>query len=111
VGHHNHNYRHNGQAIQNQQHLMAITQNGGDSTRFGCTQELNLTTDTDMDLVVKTMAAPDSGLEIRERNWLKITIPSAFIGSEVVDWLFHHVEGFPDRRDARKYACNLLKNG
>lgn len=79
-----------------------------ESTRFG---QLNLTTDTDMETVARTMAAPDSGLDIRDRNWLKITIPSAFIGSDVVDWLFNHVEGFPDRRDARKYACNLLKYG
>jgi len=32
-------------------------------------------------------------------------------GSDVVDWLFHHVEGFSDRREARKYASNLLKAG
>ena len=31
------------------------------------------------------------------------------IGSDVVDWLYSHVEGFQDRREARKYACNLLK--
>lgn len=30
-------------------------------------------------------------------------------GSDVVDWLYSHVEGFADRREARKYACNLLK--
>lgn len=87
------------------------TMNGGDSTRFGGNEQLNLTTDTDMETVVRSMAAPDSGLDIRDRNWLKITIPMAFIGSDVVDWLFNHVEGFPDRRDARKYACNLLKHG
>jgi hypothetical protein len=72
--------------------------------------QLNLTVDTDMETVVRAMSAPDSGLEIRDRNWLKITISNAFIGSDVVDWLFNHVEGFPDRRDARKYACNLLKH-
>ena len=33
------------------------------------------------------------------------------VGSDVVDWLFHHVEGFSDRREARKYASNLLKAG
>ena len=27
----------------------------------------------------------------------------------MVDWLFAHVEGFQDRRDARKYASKLLK--
>lgn len=36
---------------------------------------------------------------------------SASSGSDVVDWLFHHVEGFSDRREARKYASNLLKAG
>lgn len=35
---------------------------------------------TDMSTIVKTMAAPDSGLDIRDRMWLKITIPNAFIG-------------------------------
>ena len=33
-----------------------------------------------MATVVKAMANPDSGLEIRDRMWLKITIPNAFIG-------------------------------
>ncbi|RNA38516.1 segment polarity dishevelled -like protein [Brachionus plicatilis] len=87
------------------------TMNGGDSTRYGGNEQLNLTTNTDMEVVVRSMAAADSGLDIRDRNWLKITIPMAFIGSDVVDWLLYHVEGFPDRRDARKYACNLLKHG
>lgn len=30
--------------------------------------------------IVKAMTKPDSGLEIRDRMWLKITIPNAFIG-------------------------------
>ena len=30
--------------------------------------------------VARAMAAPDSGLEVRDRMWLKITIPNAFIG-------------------------------
>uniref|UniRef100_A0ACB8FBX5 Uncharacterized protein n=1 Tax=Sphaerodactylus townsendi TaxID=933632 RepID=A0ACB8FBX5_9SAUR len=32
-------------------------------------------------------------------------------GSDVVDWLYQHVEGFTDRRESRKYASNLLKAG
>lgn len=79
-----------------------------DSERF---DDLNLTTNTDMASVVRAMAQPDSGLEIRDRMWLKITIPNAFIGSDLVDWLHTNVEGFADRRDARKYATNLLKAG
>ncbi|KAF7658548.1 hypothetical protein LDENG_00011290 [Lucifuga dentata] len=70
-----------------------------------------LTIHCDMAAIVKAMANPESGLEVRDRMWLKITIPNAFIGSDVVDWLHHHVEGFTDRREARKYSGNLLKAG
>ncbi|XP_071634416.1 segment polarity protein dishevelled homolog DVL-3 isoform X2 [Temnothorax longispinosus] len=74
-------------------------------------EELHLTIHTDMPTIVRAMARPDSGLEIRDRMWLKITIPNAFIGADVVDWLNTHVEGFLDRRDARKYASHMLKAG
>ncbi|XP_072552460.1 segment polarity protein dishevelled homolog DVL-1 isoform X1 [Salminus brasiliensis] len=66
---------------------------------------------TDMATMVKVMQLPDSGLEIRDRMWLKITIANAVIGADVVDWLYSRVEGFKDRRDARKYASSLLKHG
>ncbi|XP_021914932.1 segment polarity protein dishevelled homolog DVL-3 isoform X3 [Zootermopsis nevadensis] len=74
-------------------------------------EEVQLTVNTDMPTIVRVMARPDSGLEIRDRMWLKITIPNAFIGCDVVDWLHAHVEGFLDRRDARKYASQMLKAG
>jgi len=42
-----------------------------------------------------------------------LTLPNdnniSVVGSDVVDWLYSHVEGFADRREARKYSCNLLK--
>lgn len=41
---------------------------------------LSLTTDTDMLTIVKVMASENSGLVVRDRMWLKITIPNAFIG-------------------------------
>ncbi|MBN3310542.1 DVL3 protein, partial [Amia calva] len=66
---------------------------------------------TDMATIVKVMQLPDSGLEIRDRMWLKITIANAVIGADVVDWLYSRVDGFKDRRDARKYASSLLKHG
>ena len=50
---------------------------------FSGFDNLNLTVNTDMVTVVKAMAQPDSGLEIRDRMWLKITIPNAFIGKPV----------------------------
>uniref|UniRef100_A0A7N9AVI1 Segment polarity protein dishevelled homolog DVL-3-like n=1 Tax=Mastacembelus armatus TaxID=205130 RepID=A0A7N9AVI1_9TELE len=78
---------------------------------YGVHEENQLNIHSDMTAVVKAMANPESGLEVRDRMWLKITIPSAFIGSDVVDWLHRNVEGFTDRREARKYAGNLLKAG
>ncbi|KAI4894964.1 hypothetical protein NFI96_028720 [Prochilodus magdalenae] len=66
---------------------------------------------TEMATIVKVMQLPDSGLEIRDRMWLKITIANAVIGADVVDWLYSRVEGFKDRRDARKYASSMLKHG
>lgn len=33
------------------------------------------------------------------------------VGADVVDWLETHVDGFTDRRDARKYASQMLKAG
>uniref|UniRef100_A0A8B9RGS0 Dishevelled segment polarity protein 3b n=1 Tax=Astyanax mexicanus TaxID=7994 RepID=A0A8B9RGS0_ASTMX len=86
----------------------SITSSIPETERF---EEFHLSIHSDMATIAKAMASPESGLEVRDRMWLKITIPNAFIGSDVVDWLFHHVEGFTDRREARKYASNLLKAG
>lgn len=36
-----------------------------------------------MPAVVKAMASSESGLEVRDRMWLKITIPNAFIGKKL----------------------------
>ena len=35
-----------------------------------------------MDTIVRAMAEPDSGLDIRDRIWLKIPIPKSFLGSK-----------------------------
>ncbi|KAB5575080.1 hypothetical protein PHYPO_G00216700 [Pangasianodon hypophthalmus] len=86
----------------------SITSSIPETERF---EDFHLSIHSDMATVAKAMASPESGLEVRDRMWLKITIPNAFIGSDVVDWLYHHVEGFTDRREARKYASNLLKAG
>ncbi|XP_029470966.1 segment polarity protein dishevelled homolog DVL-3 isoform X4 [Rhinatrema bivittatum] len=86
----------------------SITSSIPETERF---DDFHLSIHSDMATIVKAMSSPESGLEVRDRMWLKITIPNAFIGSDVVDWLYHHVEGFADRREARKFASNLLKAG
>ncbi|KAM4742924.1 LOW QUALITY PROTEIN: segment polarity protein dishevelled homolog DVL-3 [Anableps anableps] len=90
-------------------HTAAMT--GKLPPHYNVHEENHLNIHSDMTVVVKAMANPESGLEVRDRMWLKITIPNAFIGSDVVDWLHCNVEGFTDRREARKYAGNLLKAG
>uniref|UniRef100_A0A3P8TQA8 Dishevelled segment polarity protein 3b n=1 Tax=Amphiprion percula TaxID=161767 RepID=A0A3P8TQA8_AMPPE len=76
-------------------------------SHYSMHEENHLTIHSDMTVIVKAMANPESGLEVRDRMWLKITIPNAFIGSDVVNWLHRNVEGFTDRREARKYAARL----
>lgn len=49
----------------------------------GVHEENQLNVHSDMTVVVKAMANPESGLEVRDRMWLKITIPNAFIGENV----------------------------
>ena len=50
--------------------------------------------DSGMAAIIKAMQKPDSGLEVRDRVWLKMKIPNAFLGSDMVDWLLEKVEGF-----------------
>ncbi|XP_023273286.1 segment polarity protein dishevelled homolog DVL-3-like, partial [Seriola lalandi dorsalis] len=46
---------------------------------YGVHEENHLTIHSNITAVVKAMANPESGLEVRDRMWLKITIPNAFI--------------------------------
>merc|ERR1719300_2344945 len=74
-------------------------------------EEAPLTVQSGMKAICSALQRPGSGLEVRDRLWLKITIPQAFIGSDVVTWLYARVAGFADRREARKYASQMLKAG
>ena len=44
--------------------------------------DLNLTINSDMDTIIRAMAEPDSGLDIRDRIWLKMPIPRSFLGTD-----------------------------
>ncbi|CDS37010.1 segment polarity protein dishevelled [Echinococcus multilocularis] len=95
---------------QGAQSVVTLSSSLPETDRFNLPPE-PLTVATDVKTVIQAMMHPDSGLDIRDRVWLKITLPNAFIGSDLVDWLFRNVEGLSDRRDCRKYAANLLKFG
>lgn len=72
---------------------------------------IQLTTKMEMLSIARAMSAPNSGLEIKDRVWLKITLSNAFLGSDVVDWLNKNVQGIGSHKEAKKYAEGLLKNG
>ncbi|XP_011380813.1 segment polarity protein dishevelled homolog DVL-3 isoform X5 [Pteropus vampyrus] len=54
----------------------SITSSIPDTERL---DDFHLSIHSDMAAIVKAMASPESGLEVRDRMWLKITIPNAFI--------------------------------
>uniref|UniRef100_T1KCS7 PDZ domain-containing protein n=2 Tax=Tetranychus urticae TaxID=32264 RepID=T1KCS7_TETUR len=72
--------------------------------------ELSLTNST-MFTIAKVAARPDSGLIIKDRKWLKIRIANAFVGRDLVDWLYKKVRGFSSKKEAYKYAKQMLKSG
>lgn len=63
-----------------------------------------------LDDIVRAMTKPDSGLQIRDRMWLKIVIPNAFIGADAVNWVYENVEGVPNRREARRIVSSMLRS-
>ncbi|MEQ2157300.1 hypothetical protein GOODEAATRI_000406 [Goodea atripinnis] len=51
--------------------------------------DFHLSIHSDMATVAKAMACPESGLEVRDRMWLKITIANAFIGMFIREDMAH----------------------
>lgn len=70
-----------------------------------------LSINSDLEAIALAMASPSSGLDIRDRTWLKLNIPNAFLGSDGVNWLQHYVQGCEERRKAKKLASKLLSAG
>uniref|UniRef100_A0A914I241 Segment polarity protein dishevelled n=1 Tax=Globodera rostochiensis TaxID=31243 RepID=A0A914I241_GLORO len=62
-------------------------------------------------VILRRMAHPRSGLDIRDRKWLKIPVPMSFIGDDMLDWLMCNVQGFKDRKCAKAFASTVLLTG
>ena len=70
-----------------------------------------LTKNSGMQAIVSRLRLPDSGLEVKDRVWLKLQIPNAFLGSELVQWLCTNVEGFEvSYRSLFTKFCKHLQN-
>ena len=54
--------------------------------------DVDLGLNTDMYTIVKVMSSADSGLVVRDRMWLKVTIPQAFMGK--FSTVFNLSQGF-----------------
>lgn len=77
---------------------------------LGSALRLNRNTN-DIKDIVHHMQVPRFGVELKDREWLKIHIPRAFIGSDLVAWLERNVCGFMNGREAKKFASRMLKEG
>lgn len=73
--------------------------------------DLNLTRNSDMETICRAMQQPQSGLDVRDRIWLKLLLKNSFLGSDLVQWLNKYVDGFIDKQDAKEYAAALLERG
>lgn len=77
----------------------------------GMNMNMGLSIKSSLRDICRRMFAGDSGLEIRDRMWLKITIPNAFIGADCVNWIQENVAGVEgDRREARRIVSSMLRN-
>ncbi|CCD63074.2 LOW QUALITY PROTEIN: DiSHevelled related [Caenorhabditis elegans] len=88
------------------------TNSSASGTPFGGPPPANcLNVMTDKKYVVEVMAAPGSGLDIKDRYWFKIPIPMSFLGTDLVEWLVKHVQGLETKKKAREFAEEMLKLG
>lgn len=94
----------------NAQDTDCITAVGTGLNHYGSGLKLNKNS-TDLGEIIQHMKLPKFGLDIKDREWLKIKIPKAFLGSQLVNWLERNVQGFSNSRDAKKFASRLLKEG
>ncbi|EPB68457.1 domain found in Dishevelled, Egl-10, and Pleckstrin [Ancylostoma ceylanicum] len=94
---------------EEQVHVALLHGQGPHFAEHKATQRLSITMDPV--IILRALARPDSGLQVKNRKWLKILVPMSFIGRDLVDWLLEHVEDLSDRKAARQYAAELLRAG
>uniref|UniRef100_A0A0N4Z9I6 Segment polarity protein dishevelled homolog DVL-3 n=1 Tax=Parastrongyloides trichosuri TaxID=131310 RepID=A0A0N4Z9I6_PARTI len=70
-----------------------------------------LTCFMDPSIIIHQMIMPNNGIEIKDRVWLKITVPSSIIGKDLVRWLRKNVRGLEQKKKAHSYASWLLHQG
>ncbi|CAP24178.2 Protein CBR-DSH-2 [Caenorhabditis briggsae] len=71
----------------------------------------HMTTETNKKRIMEILAAPGSGLEIKDREWMKLPLKMCFLGKDLVNWLLDHVEGLRKHKEAKQFAKEMWKLG
>lgn len=89
----------------------SVSAPGTTTTLPAANTNLYLSKESNFEEIALAMVSPDSTLDIRERIWLKIPVPCAFLGSDAVNWLYKNVRGFKNRKEAKSLLAVMLKEG
>lgn len=65
----------------------------------------------DIHTIFTTLRNNPTGLEVKDREWLRVIIKDAFLGSDLIRWLSRNVYGFNSRREVKTYANQMLSLG
>lgn len=61
--------------------------------------------------IYAALKADSHSLDIKDREWLKVVVKDAFLGSALVKWLGRNVYGFCNRSEVKRYANQMLNLG
>lgn len=64
-----------------------------------------------MYVIYAALKLDSASLDIKDREWLKVSVKDAFLGSTLVKWLSRNVYGFCNRREAKRYASQMFNVG
>lgn len=59
--------------------------------------------------IYATLKADSANLDVKDREWLKVIIKDAFLGSTLIKWLSRNIYGFCNRKEVKSYANEMLK--
>lgn len=65
----------------------------------------------DIYTVYAAIKSDADSLDIKDREWLKVVVKDAFLGSSLIKWLSRNVYGFNSRSEIKSYANRMLSLG
>lgn len=62
----------------------------------------------DIQTIYAALKNDAKSLDIKDREWLKVVVKDAFLGSVLVKWLTRNVYGFGHKREVKRFANQML---